>query len=284
MYFARNRNSRVWTPRRASKYVVIGRTYSASPMKGGRYCIRLLLTELNGRTSYDSLKKLTDGTACDEFRESAAARGMLTGDRERYLSFYEASSHATPKALSRIFAATISYCSAGAPRDMWGAFSPHMAVGESDDSIPNALLQLDADLRSAGTSPQAFPSIPKIDDAALSLRKREMAHEFPPDLEIQYASAHIPMLKAEQKQSSESITSDIYFGVRSTHFVARRGGSGRAFLYNAILAEIRGKGLGSAAVASSGIAALILPGGRTAHSKFKLPIRESEESTWAVQK
>ena len=92
------------------------------------------------------------------------------------------------------------------------------------------------------------------------------------------------MISKEQKQSSESITSDVYSGEQSAHFVERPGGSGGTFLYNVLLSEIRGKGLGAAAVESSGIAGLLLHGGRTAHSKFNLPIRVSEESTCAPQK
>ena len=38
------------------------------------------------------------------------------------------------------------------------------------------------------------------------------------------------------------------------------------------------------AVASSGIAALLLPGGRTAHSRFKLPINLTDESLCTVKK
>ena len=66
-----------------------------------------------------------------------AANGRRGGGH--YLSFYEAASCATPKALSRIFAAILAYCSPGAPRDMWAAFPPHLAEGGSDDSISNAV-------------------------------------------------------------------------------------------------------------------------------------------------
>ena len=78
-------------------------------MEGGRYNIRLLLTELGGRTSYDSLKKPTDGTVCETCREPAAARGLLMVDKERYIAFYESSSRAAPKAPSRLFASILSY-------------------------------------------------------------------------------------------------------------------------------------------------------------------------------
>ncbi|KAF3648141.1 hypothetical protein FXO38_04508 [Capsicum annuum] len=50
------------------------------------------------------------------------------------------------------------------------------------------------------------------------------------------------------------------------------GGTGKTFLYHALLAAIRSKGFVALAIASSGVATSILPGGRTAHSRFKIPI------------
>jgi ATP-dependent DNA helicase PIF1 len=47
-------------------------------------------------------------------------------------------------------------------------------------------------------------------------------------------------------------------------------------LYKCILAYFRSQSQVVIAVASSGIASLLLPGGRTAHSKFKIPIKLSQ--------
>ena len=49
-------------------------------------------------------------------------------------------------------------------------------------------------------------------------------------------------------------------------FVNGPAGTGKTFLYNTLLAEIRLHGNIALAVASSGIAALLINGGRTAHS------------------
>lgn len=55
-------------------------------------------------------------------------------------------------------------------------------------------------------------------------------------------------------------------------FLEAPGGTGKTFLISLILAHIRSRGQFALAVASSGIAATLLPGGRTAHSAFKLPL------------
>jgi hypothetical protein len=57
-------------------------------------------------------------------------------------------------------------------------------------------------------------------------------------------------------------------------FVDGKGGTGKTFLYNTLLAGVRSMPGFRIALASatSGVAALLLEGGRTAHSLFGIPI------------
>ena len=55
-------------------------------------------------------------------------------------------------------------------------------------------------------------------------------------------------------------------------FLDAPGGTGKTFVIKLILASIRSKNDIALAIASSGIAATLLPGGRTAHSALKLPL------------
>ena len=73
-----------------------------------------------------------------------------------------------------------------------------------------------------------------------------------------------------------------------TFFVHSAGGCGKTFLCNTIAAAIR---MGqykncrvALCVASSGIASLLLDGGRTAHSRFKIPIPIFNDSTCNISK
>jgi hypothetical protein len=61
-------------------------------------------------------------------------------------------------------------------------------------------------------------------------------------------------------------------------FVDGPGGTGKTFLYRALLATVRGKGDIAVATATLGVAASIMPGGRTAHSRFKIPLNIEEGS------
>jgi ATP-dependent DNA helicase PIF1 len=54
-------------------------------------------------------------------------------------------------------------------------------------------------------------------------------------------------------------------------FIDGLGGCGKTFLYNTLLAKVRSANSIAIATASSGIAALLLHGGNTEHSTFKIP-------------
>ena len=59
-------------------------------------------------------------------------------------------------------------------------------------------------------------------------------------------------------------------------FINAAGGYGKAFFMEMILSSIHSAGKIALAIASSGIAAELLEGGRTAHSHFKIPILISD--------
>lgn len=66
-------------------------------------------------------------------------------------------------------------------------------------------------------------------------------------------------------------------------FIYGPGGTGKTYLYKTLLAGVRSQGKIGVAVASSGIVALLLPGGRTAHSRFHIPININDESICEIK-
>jgi hypothetical protein len=55
-------------------------------------------------------------------------------------------------------------------------------------------------------------------------------------------------------------------------FLDASGGTGKTFLIHFILAEIRAQGETALAITTSGIAAMLMEGGRTTHSALRLPL------------
>lgn len=58
----------------------------------------------------------------------------------------------------------------------------------------------------------------------------------------------------------------------ASFFLHGPAGTGKTFLYNALCSHYRAQGKIVICVASSGIAAQLLPGGHTAHSRFRIPL------------
>jgi len=81
-----------------------------------------------------------------------------------------------------------------------------------------------------------------------------------------------------QRHILDTITHSLDTDEFGLFFIDGPGGTGKTFIENLILAYVRKRGGIALAVASSGIAALLLEGGRTSHSQFKIPIEINSES------
>ncbi|CAJ2651719.1 unnamed protein product [Trifolium pratense] len=107
-----------------------------------------------------------------------------------------------------------------------------------------------------------------------------------PNMEPEMAKLHESMLlKLTQEQRSvyNQIMDSVSTGAGGFFFLYGYGGTGKTFLWNTLSAAIRSKGSIVLNAASSGIAALLLPGGRTAHSTFALPFLLNEQSTCGIK-
>ncbi|XP_042956295.1 ATP-dependent DNA helicase PIF1-like [Carya illinoinensis] len=91
-------------------------------------------------------------------------------------------------------------------------------------------------------------------------------------------------LNSKQRHVYNSVLGKVFSNEAATLFVDGPAGTGKTFLYKALLAAVRSRKLVTLATASSGVAASILPGGRTAHSHFKIPLDTDEHSICCVSK
>ncbi|KAI5892327.1 uncharacterized protein SCHCODRAFT_02462598, partial [Schizophyllum commune H4-8] len=101
------------------------------------------------------------------------------------------------------------------------------------------------------------------------------------------AAASIQNLHTNPHQTAafDEIMHCIQEHIPGVFFVNGPGGTGKTFLYNTIAHVLRADAHIVLCSASSGIAALLLRGGRTAHSTFKIPIITlSDASTCSFSK
>ena len=82
-------------------------------------------------------------------------------------------------------------------------------------------------------------------------------------------------LNSEQHEAFEAVVQSIEDPHNETFpnvvYVDGPGGAGKTHLYKKVLHYVRMKGNIAIAVSMYGISALLLPGGRTAHSTYRLP-------------
>ncbi|EOA28456.1 hypothetical protein CARUB_v10024665mg [Capsella rubella] len=82
----------------------------------------------------------------------------------------------------------------------------------------------------------------------------------------------IGMMTSEQRDVYDKITGAVFKDMGGMFFVYGFGGTGKTFMWKTLSAAIRSRGKIVLNVASSGIASLLLEGGRTAHSRFAIPL------------
>ncbi|KAJ7042292.1 PIF1-like helicase-domain-containing protein, partial [Mycena alexandri] len=90
--------------------------------------------------------------------------------------------------------------------------------------------------------------------------ERERAERQMNDLNLEQRAAFDKIIESARQRSGK------------TYFLNGPGGTGKTFVYKTACHLLRSEEQIVLCVASSGIAALILPGGRTSYSVFKIPI------------
>lgn len=98
------------------------------------------------------------------------------------------------------------------------------------------------------------------------------------------AEERLAQLNPEQLDGYQQIISSVETQSGQTFFLNGPGGTGKTFVYNTVCNTVRSHGWIVLCVASSGIASLLLSGGRTAHSMFKIPLSLNPESTCPIHK
>ncbi|GFX58691.1 ATP-dependent DNA helicase [Trichonephila clavipes] len=129
----------------------------------------------------------------------------------------------------------------------------------------------------------------KLDDFGMQSPRREKRENFNNEIarELDYdfiALQHqmaelVPQLLPEQNHVFHQVLRTIDSGNGGIFFLDAPGGTGKTFLLNLLLMSVRKDTKIAVAVASSGIAATLLNGGRTAHSVLKLPLNLTHEDS-----
>lgn len=120
------------------------------------------------------------------------------------------------------------------------------------------------------TGPTSFQYLRKVNGTSYNDVQRE--HQFDKTSLATFVAENEQLLTAEQRNVYDQINVSIAAQQGGFFFLDAPGGTGKTFIIALILAQIRSQNHIALAIASSGIAATLLDGGRTAHSALKLPL------------
>ncbi|CAN6814888.1 unnamed protein product, partial [Brassica oleracea] len=239
-YFVWNNNSKVWTERKKGK--TIGRIVAVHPSAGDRYYLRILINKIKGPRSYDELKTFND-VKYPDFKSVCHARGYLEDDVEWLESMSEGARTATPYQLCDMFVTFLNTCFVASPKGLW----EHSWKSMSED--------------------------------ILHKRQRILGHtnlELDDETLEQYTLIEVEKLMRMQDRSLNDIKEMPKIKPVFLKELGNRG-TGKTFLYQTIISRLRSRKQIVLPVDSSGIAALLLPNGRTAHSRFNIPLKLDED-------
>ena len=244
-----------------------------------------------------------EGTLHPSFKQACVVLGLLQDDREGIQCFEEAILFATGSILRTLFATAVIHGGVVNAAEIWNQFKLHLC-----DDLPRRLQHMEIDLSDLAESAHLDYGLYLIAlifaDAGKGLvdyglpapiaRWDRIAHSNPLvagelayDIQAEQTQAleYAMQLNADQRIAYDTILEQVASTPQKSHFfIQGPAGTGKTFLYKCICSYYRGQGKIVLCVASSGIAALLLPGGRTAHSRFAIPIDIHEASTCNIGK
>lgn len=270
-------SDRKWKKRQRGGEKVVARMYTVCVKDEERFYLRILLLHVPGAQSF-SMLKMVNGVEYETFKAAASAKGLLESDNEWENCMKDGSVYLMPRQLRELFAYISCFCHPAQPLKLWQDHLDELTMDYAqtfteEESINKALNDLDSILMQHGLSCFKL-GLP------VPTGERQTEENYNIVQEAAEAVELIDKLNPEQLgvfnriiEAVDNVTIiDRYF------FLDGPGGSGKTFLYNALLSFIRGRGQIVLAFATTGISALLIKSGRTGHYLWKLPVPLLETS------
>ncbi|GJY32097.1 DNA helicase [Tanacetum coccineum] len=244
---------------------LIGRLANVHPTSDELFFLRMLLCHQKGCKTFKDIRTVNKRLH-PTFRAACKALGLLGDDKEWHIALEEAAYLASSQQLRSLFVQILIFCDVADPMRLWKAFWRRM----SDDvprTISNSfhiqelyindpelegsvLYEVEVILKNYSKIVSDFglpPLSPKFKDA---LKNRELMEE-----------KSYNRVELANEVANENMQEMI--------FVYGHGRTGKTFLCRTLINTMHLEGKIVLAVASSGIASLLLPAGCTTHSRGK---------------
>nr|AAK54292.1 putative helicase [Oryza sativa Japonica Group] len=238
-----DKNVKKWVRRKGG--MKIGRIYNAHPASGERYYLRVILNTAKGCTTFEDIRTV-NGTVHSSYKSACHALGFLNDDSEWIECIKEASCWASGMKLRQLFATVLCHCEVTDPKRLW----------------ESSWEKLSKDIQHTQSWALNFPT-----SCLTPSHRRKCA---------------LIEIEKNMRQAGKSLKE--YAGIEPPNMAKLSEiENSKTYLWKAITTRLRSEGKIVLAVASSGVAALLLQGGRTAHSAFNIPINLTDEYTCFIK-
>uniref|UniRef100_A0A914YQP7 ATP-dependent DNA helicase n=1 Tax=Panagrolaimus superbus TaxID=310955 RepID=A0A914YQP7_9BILA len=260
--------------------------YSASPTNQELFHLRILLNHIKGATCYEDLKRV-DGNICQTFSQACLELGLIEDDKEWGRVLKEADVSLLPYQMRNLFVRLLIHCQPIAPHDLWEEFkeamsadfalnfSKDIAIKKSYREICRLLENEDKDIKDFPTMPQDlsfdddYDTYDPIHDEAIGIHMRSTAN---PEQE-NVIDKVIKVACDKNAQNDEG----------TCFYIDGPGGSGKTYIYKTLWHLLRSLGKKVSTMAFTGIAAILLPEGRTNHKTLGLPVPIYTDSNSSIK-
>uniref|UniRef100_A0AC35GJX2 ATP-dependent DNA helicase n=1 Tax=Panagrolaimus sp. PS1159 TaxID=55785 RepID=A0AC35GJX2_9BILA len=272
--------------RRKKNMNTIGRLQSIAPSNVERFCLRELLKNIKGPKCYNDLKLKPGKT--DQwyatFREAAVAYGLYIGDEICYNILSEVKEYASPRECRQTFAMLLIHHQPDNAQKLWNDFEVDFldrGLLPDDEKIRRARAHVASILFFHNKSFKDF-NMEDVTHDDLMDAINDTFTNIAPDGDARY-----DVMNDLQKNFVRAVLAS-FNNLSNTSrdrlfFLQAPGGTGKTYTFNTIARILRQRGLKVITVASTGIAAILLDGGQTAHSAFRIPLDTTENPNISAQ-
>ena len=249
---------------------------------GELFALRRLLSVVRGAVSFEDLATV-NGHLYSSFRDACQARGMLADDADTMAAMQEiVDTTVSVSVIRRQFVLLLLHSAPADPQALFQYFVEDLCdAADGADAVDVALLEMETEMqerhRSLADVDFGFVLPDRLNLRRLTRRRRE-SHS----VEVAAEAARlrdvlIPQFSDEQHAAMRQILTAIEQDHDTKLFgLLASAGCGKTLFANALAAHLRAEHRSVLCVAASGLAAILLQEGSTAHSALKIPIPANE--------
>ena len=230
--------------------------YYVHPTAGKLYYLRMLLMIIKGAKNYADIRTF-ENKVYGTFQAACEARGLFKSDNEWNLLFDEAIVSASAYQLRQLFVTVAMFCSVGNVRALFDRYwlyftddihrrltnalqNPNYIVPH--EQLMNLLIQnLTSVFANSGANINDY-NLPKLTaQCSVTSDNRIINDEIDPEplMLSMHAASLVSQLNTDQTSIFNVITQRVLSGRPGFFFVCGHGGTGKTFLWNAIIASLR---------------------------------------------